>query len=84
MALERDKKPEKKEQGTKVGYYYRFKSTPMVFIEGNFMKGGFSLSKNKVKAVLDNLDELRRFAAGEYDTDITALEGDDDILRTKE
>ena len=32
--------------------------TPMVKIKGNFFKGGFNLSKSKVKAVLDNIDIL--------------------------
>ncbi len=53
-----------------VGYYYTYKGKPMVHIKGNFMKGGFSISKNKVRAILENREELGKFAAGLYDTEI--------------
>ena len=43
------------------------------------MGGGFSLSKNKVKAVLDLADQLRPFANGEYDQAISEL-GENEAL----
>lgn len=64
----------------KVEHYYKFKKAPMVKIKGNFMGGGFNLSKNKLIAVLANLEELKKFAAGTYDDKINAL-ADDEILK---
>jgi len=52
---------------------------PMVKIKGNFYRGGFNLSKNKVKAVLDNLEVLQKFANGEFDKDIKELKEDEVI-----
>jgi hypothetical protein len=53
-----------------IAYYYPFKGKPMVRIKGNFMKGGFSISRAKVKAILENREALEKFAAGEFDKDI--------------
>ena len=50
---------------------------PMVRIKGNFFGGGFNLSKNKVKAVLDNLDILQKFAKGDFDKEINVLKPDE-------
>jgi len=52
-------------------------STPMVRIKGNFFKGGFNLSKSKVKAVLDNIELLQKFANGDLDKVINELEADE-------
>ncbi len=63
------------------GYSRFFKNgkplSRMVRISGNFMGGGFNLSQNKVLAVLENIDELRKFAEGEYDPEIDELKEDD-------
>ena len=53
--------------------------TPMVRIKGNFYKGGFNLSKNKVKAVLDNLELMKQFANGDLDKQIEELKEDEVI-----
>jgi hypothetical protein len=67
----------------KVKRYSRFKGQPMVHIFGNFFGGGFNLSKNKVNAVLENIDELKKFAAGEYDAQIAEL-ADNEALEVSE
>jgi hypothetical protein len=56
----------------------------MVRIKGNFYKDGFNISKNKVKAILDNIDLLKKFANGEFDKDILELgteEGNREVLK---
>lgn len=66
-------------QKAKVGYYTNVQaknakaSTPAVYIEGNFFRGGFQLSKNKIIAILQCAEELRKFADGAYDEDIGKL-----------
>ena len=60
--------------------YYKFKTTSMARIKGNFMKGGFNISKNKVLAVIENLEELKKFANGDYDKQIDDL-GEDEMLK---
>ena len=70
--------------GATLDYYYKYipldkegkikgKGSHMVRIAGNFYRGGFNISKNKIKAILTYADELKRFAKGEYDTDIDKL-----------
>lgn len=54
-------------------------SIAMVKIKGNFYRGGFNLSKNKVKAVLNNIELLQKFANGEFDKDINELKLDEVI-----
>lgn len=71
--------PSKSSEKSAVNAYGRFKKARMAHIKGNFMGGGFQLSQNKVKAVLDNIDELAKFANGEYDEAIDRLE-DDQVL----
>jgi hypothetical protein len=60
-----------------------FKGSPMVRITGNFMGGGFNLSKNKAKAVLELADKIRPFAMGEYDEQIKTL-GEGETLKYEE
>ena len=68
-----------KKSRASIEYYYNYKpkantpGIPMVRIRGNFMRGGFNISKNKVMAILDNLEVLKDFVSGEYDNDILAL-----------
>lgn len=63
-----------------VEFFYRYKGRPMVRVAGNFLGGGFNMSKNKVKAILDNADALRGFVNGEYDQKISELEDDEVIV----
>jgi len=70
---------EEKEIINKVESFSKFKKARMARISGNFMKGGFQLSQNKVKAVLDNIEVLKKFANGEFDKEIDELQ-DDEIL----
>jgi hypothetical protein len=53
--------------------YSLFKGNMMVRVSGNFYKDIY-LSKKKVQAILDNLSELQKFAAGEFDEEIKSLE----------
>lgn len=72
-------KPEEPIQGPKIEHYSNYKSRPMVRIKGNFYGGGFNVSKNKILAILDNIDDLKEFAAGKYDKEIADL-GEDEVL----
>lgn len=67
-----------------IDHFYKFipkdkegkiKSTgvPMVRIKGDFFGGGFNLSKNKAKAILNNIDIIKEFADGQYDKAINKL-----------
>lgn len=60
----------------KVRGYCRFKNARMAIITGNFMNGEFRISQNKLKAILNNLDELKRFADGAYDIKVDELDND--------
>lgn len=74
---------EKKKAGefhSKVEHFAQFKGKPMVFIAGSFYQGGFLISKNKVRAILDNADLLKKFVSGEWDAEIKKLK-DDEILK---
>ena len=64
----------------RVASYYNFKGKPMVTVEGNFYRGSFNISKNKVKAILDLAGELEKFVKGEYDKQILELK-EDEILK---
>lgn len=64
---------------TVIEHYSQFKGKPMVRFSGNFMGGGFSMSKNKVRAVLDNAEALRDFVEGKLDAAIAEL-GEDEAL----
>lgn len=57
----------------KVTGYFNYKGYPMVNISGNVARGQFALSKNKVAAILENIEELKKFADGFYDDDIKNL-----------
>ncbi|MDD5589376.1 MAG: hypothetical protein PHP92_04950 [Candidatus Nanoarchaeia archaeon] len=76
MEVKTIKKEEKEKVVNKVEHYYNYKGKLMVKISGNFMGGGFSLSQNKAKAVLDNLDEIKKFVSGQYDEKIKELKED--------
>ena len=63
----------------KIEHYSNFKGNFMVKISGNFYKD-LNLSKKKVQAILDNIDALEKFAAGQFDEDIKAL-SDGEVLQ---
>ncbi len=65
---------------SEVDHFSMFKGKPMVYIKGSFYQGGFSMSKNKIRAILDNAEFLKRFAEGEFDADIKKLK-EDEILK---
>ena len=60
-----------------IQHYYNYKDHPMVRISGNFFGGGFNLSKNKLKAIRENLDELQDFIDGKLDKEILELKTDE-------
>jgi len=68
------------EHEPKIDYFSNFKGKPTVKFKGNFSRGGCFLSKNKVKAVLDHIEVMQKFAAGEYDAEILEL-AEDEVLR---
>jgi len=53
---------------------------PMVRIKGDFFGGGFNLSKNKARAIMNNLNLIKKFADGEYDNKIKELKEDEIII----
>lgn len=58
---------------------------PMVRIKGNFMGGGFNVSKNKVKAILAVSKKLAGFIDGDLDEEISKLkEGEYLVFDQKE
>ena len=59
-----------------VEHFYRWKKAPMVRIKGNFFGGGFNMSKNKIKAILDNAAILKDFANGKLTEEIMELADD--------
>ena len=72
-------KEEKKKIIPKVKHYYRWKNAEMVHIQGNFIRNGFNISRNKVNAILKNIDELKKFTDGDYTEKIKELK-DDEVL----
>ena len=70
-----------KERAT-VSHYYNYKAknakkaSLMVYIKGDFFNGGFSLSKNKAIALIQCLDEIKGFATGNYDVQLSELNAD--------
>lgn len=80
MQKEKITKQEKQTIQTKIEHFYNFKGRPMVRISGNFMGGGFNMSKNKIKAILDNGDGLFDFVNGKFDQEILEL-AEDEILK---
>ena len=64
---------------SKVKQFYYYKGKPMARIDGNFYMGGFNFSKNKIKAIFENEEILKRFANGEFDEEIQNLK-DDEVL----
>jgi hypothetical protein len=55
------------------------KGVPMVRVKGNFYGDGFNFSKNKAIAIMDNVEEIKKFAAGEFDKEIMELK-DGEVL----
>ena len=58
----------------------KFKNARMMRISGSFMKGGFNISQNKLKAVLDNLEIVQKFVKGDYNKEIDELQ-ENEILK---
>ena len=58
---------------SRVSHYYKWNGKPMARIEGNFYKGNFPMSRTKIKAILENSDELQKFVNGEYDQELDNL-----------
>ena len=81
LKFKKRKVEDKKESNSKTIFenFHRFKKSPMMRFKGNFFGGGFALSKNKVKAVIDNLALCGEFAAGKFDEQIMKLE-DGEVL----
>jgi hypothetical protein len=74
------KKKEEKQSGKiepRVEHFHKFNKARMVFISGNFQRGGFSMSQNKISAILQNIEVLKKFAEGEYNEDIDVLSTDE-------
>jgi len=63
----------------KLEKFYSMNGTPVVRISGNFTKGGFSLGKAKIAAILRYADVLKEFSDGNYDTQIDKL-GENEVL----
>jgi len=59
---------------------FKFKNARMMRITGSFIKGGFNISQNKLKAILDNLETVQKFVKGEYNKEIDELK-EDEILK---
>lgn len=68
-----------------VEYFYKYtpkdkdgkpkgKSIQMVHINGNFYGNGFNMSRNKIKAIMDNLELMKQFSQGKFDAVIDKLE----------
>lgn len=64
----------KEEEKTALEHFYNFKGTPMVRFKGNFYRGGFNVSKNKVRAVIENLEIMKQFINGDFDEAIAGLQ----------
>jgi len=62
-----------------VSGFLLFKGHRMVSIKGSFPRGQFQLSQKKVQAVLDNLEVMKQFAAGDFDESIDNL-SDEEFL----
>jgi hypothetical protein len=71
---------EKAEVVNKVDSFSKFQKARMVRITGSFMKGGFNISQNKVKAILENIDVMEKFVKGDFNSKIDELE-EDEILK---
>lgn len=80
--MQKEKMNDQKTKDTtpEIEHYSNYKGTPMVRISGNFARGGFNMSRNKIKAVITNIDQLRKFAAGDFDTEILELK-EDEVLK---
>lgn len=58
----------------RVKQFFIFKGSPMVRIEGNYYTGGFNISKNKVRDILNNVEILKEFVSGDLDDRMKELE----------
>jgi len=79
MRVEKKSDKEEIKIKPKIEHYYLWKKTPMVRISGDFFGGGFNLSKNKAKAIIENIEAIRNFASGKLDEDIKKLK-DEEVL----
>ena len=52
-----------------IEHYYKYNGHPMVEF-----KTGLKLGKKKITTILANVEELKKFVAGEYDEEIKNLE----------
>lgn len=77
--VKKENKSEEKVPVDIVKHFSKFKKARMVRIDGNFMGGGFRISQNKIKAILENIDVLSQFAHGDFDNQIDELQ-EDEIL----
>lgn len=77
MTVQKKQKKPVLEKRSHVEKFYKSNKDRMVFISGNFRRGGFSISQNKIAAILDNIEILRKFANGEYNEDIDILSDDE-------
>ena len=76
MTIVKIKSNDKNTASRKVEKYSKFKSARMVYFANTF-KG---LSQSKVKMVLDNAEELRKFVDGAYDDQIDQLSEDEALM----
>ena len=60
---------EEKKTGNGIEHYANYKGYPVVKFEA-----GFQMGKKKILAILNNIPELQKFAAGEFDEEIKDLE----------
>lgn len=77
LKVKKPKEIEKKDITSEVKSLYKFKNARMIRVVGNFMGGGFNVSQNKVKAILENIEVMRKFANGEFDENIDELQEDE-------
>lgn len=61
-------------QKPSIEHFYNFKQRAMVRIRGNFIRSGFNISQNKVRAILLLQEELQDFVSGKYNDNILSLE----------
>ena len=79
MATVKTKDDRKKAEESKVESLSKFQKHTMIRISGNFQGGGFQISKNKAKAVLDNALLIGRITNGEFDEAVQKL-SDNEVL----
>lgn len=78
--VKKQQQKEKQEVKNTIECFSKFKNARMVRIAGSFMGGGFNISQNKIKAILENKEMLQKFANGEHDKDIDSLKEDEILM----